>query len=159
MNKAKRVAALTAAEIQAKEDIQTVSTRELFYLGLGIYWGEGVKSRTGQATVVNSDPRILRIMMRWFVECLSVPKIDFRPYVYISIMHQEREQVIMSYWEKVLGLPSGQFKSPIYLTQKPKQKYENHDSYFGVVALQVSRSTQLKYRILALLSQLDKQLE
>ena len=159
MNKAKRTGALANAEMLAIDEIREVSNRELFYLGLGIYWGEGVKSRTGQTSVVNSDPRILRVMIRWFTECLSVRISDFRPYVYISIMHKKREQIIMRHWEEVLGLPAQQFKSPIYLTQKPKQKYENHDSYFGVVALRVSRSTNLKYRILALLSVLSDRLE
>jgi transposase len=159
MNKAKRIQALSLAESQAERDISTVTQQELFYLGLGIYWGEGVKSRTGQAAVVNSDPRILQVMMRWFMECLSVEKSDFRPYVYISIIHRDRENIIMQYWENVLGLPRNQFKSPIYLTQKPKQKYENHDTYFGVVALRIAKSTYLKYRILALLSTLTDRLE
>lgn len=159
MNKAKRIGVLATAEMQAEQDIPAVSTREQFYLGLGIYWGEGVKSRTGQTSVVNSDPRILRVMIRWFTECLSVRISDFRPYVYISIMHKEREQIIMRHWEEVLSLPVQQFKSPIYLTQKPKQKYENHDLYFGVVALRLSRSINLKYRILALLSVLTDRLE
>lgn len=159
MNKAKRTQAMADASIKAETDIQKVSNQELFYLGLGIYWGEGVKSRTGQATVVNSDPRILCVMMRWFSECLAVEKSEFRPYVYISIAHKDREEVIMKYWEKILDLPSTQFKSPIYLTQRPKQKYADHDNYYGVVALRVAKSTYLKYRILSLLSVLSKRLE
>ncbi len=159
MNRAKRMESLANATVQAESEIENVSNRELFYLGLGIYWGEGVKSRTGQATVVNSNPRILRVMMRWFVECLAVKKEDFRPYVYISGAHSDRGEVIMEYWEKVLGLPRLQFKSPVYLTQRPKQKYGNQDNYYGVVALRVIKSTQLKYRILALLSALANRLE
>jgi transcriptional regulator with XRE-family HTH domain len=159
MNRAKRVDALAQARARAEAEVREVSNRELFYLGLGIYWGEGVKSRTGQATVVNSDPRILRVMMRWFVECMKVEKGDFRPYVYISKTHRSREDIIMRYWGKVLSLPQDQFKSPIYLTQKPKQKYENHDTYYRVVALRVAKSTNLKYKILALLSVLSDRLE
>lgn len=159
MNRAKRVSALDLAKKHAESQVKEISTRELFYLGLGIYWGEGVKSRTGQAAVVNSDPRILRVAVRWFVECMEVKKEDFRPYVYISEAHRSRESVIMKYWVKVLDIPPRQFKTPIYLAQKPKQKYENHDSYYGVVALRVVKSTNLKYRILALLEILDSRLE
>lgn len=159
MNRAKRASALTLAKEQAESQVKEISNRELFYLGLGIYWGEGVKSRTGQATVVNSDPRILRVMLRWFVECMGVNKEDFRPYVYISEAHRSRESIIMKYWAKVLDLSSRQFKTPIYLAQRPKQKYENHDTYYGVVALRVVKSTNLKYRILALLSVLYTRLE
>ena len=159
MNKAKRSAALDVAKQQAEVEFTTITHRELFLLGLGIYWGEGIKSRTSQAAVVNSDPKILQVMIRWFCECLLVKKSDFRPYVYISDQHRDREKIIMSYWQKTLKLKGVQFKSPIYLHQKPKQKYENHDSYFGVVALRVSKSTNLKYRILAMLQVLGVRLE
>ena len=159
MNKAKRLTAMSLAEDTAMANIQSVTSRELFFLGLGIYWGEGVKSRSGQATVVNSDPRILKIAMRWFCDCLEVESSEFRPYIYISILHRDREEEIMNYWVKILSLPGSQFKSPIYLQQKPKQKYENHDSYYGVIALRVAKSTNLKYRILALLNVLAVRLE
>ena len=159
MNREKRIRAMSSAQQQAESDIKSISIRELFFIGLGIYWGEGVKSRSGQATVVNSDPRILKVMMKWFSDCLSVPRSEFRPYVYISILHREREEIIMRHWEHTLKLARAQFKSPIYLYQKPKQKYENHDTYYGVVALRVAKSTNLKYRILAMLQVLSVKLE
>lgn len=159
MNKARRVEAIAKARKNAEININTINNRELFYLGLGIYWGEGVKSRTGQAAVVNSDPRILKVMLRWFIECFSVDIDDFRPYVYISIAHRDREKNIMQYWEKNLGIPSIQFKSPIFLKQRPKKKYANHENYYGVVALRVAKSTKLKYEILELLSVLASRLE
>lgn len=159
MNKAKRSAALDTAKQQAEFEFSDITHRELFLLGLGIYWGEGIKSRTSQAAVVNSDPKILQVMIRWFCECLSVKKSEFRPYVYISDMHRDREEIIMTYWKETLKLKREQFKTPIFLHQKPKQKYENHDNYFGVVALRVSKSTNLKYRILAMLQVLGTRLE
>jgi len=159
MNKAKRMTALLVAEQQAGVDVQAITTRELFFLGLGIYWGEGVKSRSGQATVVNSDPRILKIAIKWFVECLGVTQSEFRPYVYISTQHREREDVIMNYWSTTLSLPRSQFKNPMYVPHQSKQTYANHETYYGVVALRVAKSTNLKYRILALLQAISKRLE
>ncbi len=159
MNRKKRIDALDEACSWAEHKIQEVQTTDLFFLGLGIYWGEGVKSRFGQASVVNSDSHIIKVMMRWFEECLQIPRTDFRPYVYIAVQHKSREHIIMKYWENELDIPSIQFKSPIYLEQRPKQRYENHDNYFGVVALRVVKSTNLKYRILALLKTVSKRLE
>ena len=159
MNRAKRASALLEAKQQAIANIKTIASRELFFLGLGIYWGEGVKSRTGQATVVNSNPQILKVMMRWFTECLSVSQSEFRPYVYISTEHINREEIIMKYWTKILKLPRVQFKNPMYVAHQSKQKYENHDNYYGVVALRIAKSTNLKYRILALLEVLSERLE
>jgi len=159
MNRQKRLSAIELASEQASNDIKEISKQELFFLGLGIYWGEGVKSRTGQASVVNSDPKILRVMTRWFIECLGIERTELRPYVYISSHHKPREKIIMSYWQRELSLPAGQFKSPIYLEQRPKQQYENHDDYYGVVSLRVAKSTNLKYKILALLEVISQRLE
>ncbi|MFM2424409.1 MAG: hypothetical protein RLZZ70_800 [Candidatus Parcubacteria bacterium] len=159
MNRKKRVDAIDEAGSWAEQKIKEVRRSNLFFLGIGIYWGEGVKSRSGQAAVVNSDSRILKVMIRWFEECLQLSRSDFRPYVYIASQHKSREQIIMKYWENELAIPREQFKSPIYLEQRPKQRYENHDNYFGVVALRVVKSTNLKYRILALLKIVSKRLE
>lgn len=158
-NRLKRETAIAEAVNSANSQIKSVTNSDLFYLGLGIYWGEGVKSRSGQASVVNSDPRILKVMIRWFTECLGVNRSEFRPYVYISSHHKLREKIIMSYWENELKLPASQFKTPIYLEQRSKQIHKNHDTYFGVVALRVLKSTGLKYRILSLLGAVSQRLE
>lgn len=59
----------------------------------------------------------------------------------------------------MLEIPKLQFKSPIYIPQKTKKLYENHDNYYGVVALRVIKSTNLKYRIQGLISASVKALE
>jgi hypothetical protein len=158
-NKLKKKLAVESAREYASKSISCISREELFYLGLGIYWGEGVKSRSGQSGVVNSDARILKVAIRWYEECFGVSKELLRPYVYISESHRYREKVIMDYWVRSLCLKREQFKSPIYLKGRPKEKYENHDSYYGVVSLRVPKSTNLKYRILALLDEVGKRLE
>lgn len=158
-NRNKRIFAINETRKLANTKIKSVTNSDLFFLGLGIYWGEGIKSKSGQASVVNSDPKILKTMIRWFMECMGVEKSEFRPYVYISAHHKYREKVIMSYWENALKLPKSQFKSPIFLKQKNKKAYENHETYYGVVALRILKSTHLKYRILSLLEVAGKRLE
>lgn len=159
VNREKRLKALEFCAKEANKNIKSISDRELFFLGLGIYWGEGIKSRSGPAAVVNSDVYILKTMKRWFCDCLGVDKNDFRPYVYISDLHKNREHMIMNYWAKELELPMNQFKTPIYLSNRPKQKYENHDNYYGVVALRVTKSTNLKYKIMANFEAIKMRLE
>jgi hypothetical protein len=159
MNRRKREQAIDDAYVQAKVKITKLEYKELFYLGLGIYWGEGIKSRSGPAAVVNSDARIIKVVIIWLEQCFSVEKSMLRPYIYISEHHKSREKVIVDYWVRELGLSPAQFKSPIYLKQRPSTKYQNHDSYHGVVALRVPKSTNLKYQILALLERVGKTLE
>lgn len=151
MNKKKRLDAIMAHTIAGDCTIGQMSERDLLMLGIGLYWGEGVKSRNGTASLVNSDPSVLLMGKRWFETCLKVDNKDFNPYVYISETHKEREEEILTYWSEFLQIPLGQFHKVIFLKNKPKKKYENHDAYFGVVSLRVRRGTDLKYRILGLI--------
>lgn len=158
-NREKRLRAILLAEKEASLQIKAIKNGELFYLGLGIYWGEGVKSTSGQTSIINSDVRILKVMIRWFDLCFNIPPSTLRPYVYISNHHKMREKIIMNYWASALGLHLSQFKSPIYLKHRPQERHSNHNTYYGVVALRVPKSTNLKYRILALLNEVSKKLE
>lgn len=119
-------------------------------LGIGLYWGEGVKSRSGQAALVNSDPEVIKLGKVWFQKIFSVADSSFRPYIYISEMHASRSKQIVQFWSKELGLSKDQFKV-IVLQNRPKKKYENHDSYFGVISLRIAKSTDLKYQIQGLI--------
>ena len=151
-NKQKRLDALAKHKIQGDRDVKLLSKRDLLMLGLGLYWGEGVKAdRGGPATIVNSDPDVILMAMRWFREVLGVSKDDVRPYIYISEIHRPREHKILQYWSKTLGVPQKQFINVVFLKGRPKKKYENYDSYYGILALRIRRSTDLKYKILGLL--------
>lgn len=152
MNKDKRTKAISDANVYGVDSIGTLTKRDLFLLGIGLYWGEGIKSRTGQTAIINSDPYLLQIGKRWFLECMNVTKAELRPYIYLSEQHRDRENVIVAYWVKQLAIPKNQFLAPIYIQQKPKKTYKNHNEYFGVVALRVCRSTNLKYQIQGLIN-------
>jgi hypothetical protein len=146
----KRGCAIESSERRAVIEIGELSTRDLFILGIGLYWGEGVKSRSGMAALVNSDPEVIKLGKQWFEVCLSVPADQFRPYIYLSEMHYSRRARIVDFWSRELGLCRDQFKV-IILKSKPKKVYTNHDTYYGVLSLRVAKSTNLKYRIQGLI--------
>ena len=150
MNKHKRLKAIKKHELVGVTEIGLLSKRDMLMLGIGLYWGEGVKSRTGTAALVNSDPSLLIIGKKWFNQCLGVLDTDFRPYIYVSEHHKKRSSNILSFWSKKLDLPSSSFKI-IFLKNRPKKLYQNHNEYYGVLQLRVKKSTDLKYRIQGLI--------
>lgn len=147
-NKQKRLDRLSLAKEEANERIDNFSNQELFLVGLGLYWGEGAKKGTGSLAVINSDPKIISLMSRWFVECLGVEEVRFMPRVFINNTHQDREPAIIQFWSEILNIPSSQFRRTIY-RDNGKKIYENHDMYYGVLALRIAKGTDLKYKILA----------
>ncbi len=147
-NKEKKRARLQLAEEQAIEEIKLLAKNELFYIGLGLYWGEGVKASDGTLAVTNSDPRVIQLMIRWFRECFGVETERVTVRVYISDLHREREEAITQYWVRTLNLPRRNFKKMIFLN-KGKKIYENHNMYYGVLTLRVARGSGIQYKILA----------
>ncbi len=155
MNKEKKEARIRNAKKESEKKIKVLTRQELFYVGLGLYWGEGTKASNGIVAVANSDPSIINIMARWFEECWGIQRDRFQPRVYISDTHRDREEAIYQYWVKTLDIPRQQFGKMIFLP-KTKKIYENRDVYYGVLTLRVSAGSELRHRILADIEQLRK---
>lgn len=147
-NKQKRITAIRAGEKEACIRFKNISRKDLFAVGLGLYWGEGVKANRSEVSIINSDPRVIKLMMRWFEECWGITKDRFHPRIFISDTHRDREEVVIKYWMKTLGLPRSQFRKIIFLAKR-KKIYENREVYYGVLALRISKGADIKYRIIA----------
>ena len=89
MNKRKKQERIALAEREASNAIKKLPKNDLFLIGLGLYWGEGVKASQSSTAVINSDPRIIKLMIRWFIECWGLGKERFQPRVFISDTHVE----------------------------------------------------------------------
>lgn len=151
MNRQKRLTQIAKYETEGLSTVHKLSARDLLMLGIGLYWGEGVKARNSTTAIINSDPAIVLIAKRWFQECLGVIEEDFSPYIYISETHRGRENKIAGFWSSLLGLSVDQFHPVVFLKGRREKVYENHDMYYGVLALRVRRGSELKYRILGLI--------
>ena len=91
----------------AFRQIKSVSRRDLFHIGVALYWAEGSKTKRGSVEFSNSDPKLVMIMKRFFEEICDVRAEKFRGHVYLhphlSSIRAER------FWSKVSGIPRRQF--------------------------------------------------
>ena len=154
MNKKKKTDAIAFYRKSGKNDIESLSKRELFLTGVALYWAEGVKAQQTRLAFVNSDAKLILFMYRWFGVCLHVKPEEFAPRIFINEIHKKREKILVEHWSSLLQLPKEQFGNVVFLKMKQKKVYENYDSYFGVLSLGVSKSTHLKYKILGLIEAL-----
>ena len=148
MNKRQKQKRIAHAQKEALEKIKSLSRQDLFMLGLGLYWGEGTKASDGTVAIVNSDPLIIQIMIRWFRECWDVDPSRFQPRVFISSTHEDRKEALTRFWVKTLAIPRRQFRRMIFLA-KGKKIYENRNVYYGVLTLRIAKGSELRHRILA----------
>src|ERR1700683_3559654 len=99
-------ASILEAAIEAKRQFGKVSQRDLFMLGLGLYIGEG--SKTAEITrFVNSDPRVVNLMIRWFVKALGLPRKNLR--IRLHLYPDCNEKQSLQYWSKITTIPLSQF--------------------------------------------------
>lgn len=90
----------------AGKDIQKISKHELRLIGLCLYWGEGGKTNQGVARISNSDPFVIKVMMRFFREICLVEEKKFRGHIH-TYSHLN-SKVAETYWSDVSGIPKDQ---------------------------------------------------
>jgi len=156
MNHKKKKDMIVVSMEKAASLVGSMTRRDLFMLGIGLYWGEGTKSEKSALAIVNSDPEIILVMYKWFKKMFSVKDEDFMPRIFINEIHRPRIKKVVEYWSSLLQLPAGQFGNQVFLKIKQKKVYENYDSYYGILSLKVRKSSKLKYEVLGLIDTVKK---
>lgn len=147
MHKQRRLDTIKKYQMAGSKDIGKLSKRELFLFGLGIYAGEGYK-HSKRAGVTNSDPAIIRCMMRWFREICLVSDECFSCEVGINEIHKSRVEIVEKYWSDITAVPLRYFTKTSLKKVVNKKVYPNGKDYFGVLAIRIRKSSDLEYKIL-----------
>jgi len=128
----------------AQTEIKTLTNLELFLTGLALYWAEGFKSiKEGRLGFCNSDPRMIKFMIKWFKKALKVKNEDFILRTEFNESHKERTEEIKAFWSKLTNMPLLQFEKPFYHRSTWLRDYSNRDNYFGVLRIRIRRSSEL----------------
>ena len=131
------------------ERIGKISKRELFLIGIALYWAEGSKSlRSERFVFVNSDPGMVLVMIRWLQECMDVSIEDIVCRVGINEAHRTRIADVEQHWSDITGIPLSQFKKPSFKKVVNKKVYDNFYEHYGTLDLLVKRCTKLFYETL-----------
>ena len=110
---------LDQAMKEACIDLGTLSKRDLFILGIGLYIGEGSKTQN-QVRIVNSDPQVICLAIRWFEEAFGLSKQHFSPTIHLYPDNDVQESLL--FWADVTGIPLSQFGKPHIDTREKKSK-------------------------------------
>ena len=92
---------------EGAKNIRALSKNDLRIIGLCLYWGEGGKTVRGMARISNSDPAVIKVMMRFFREICLVEEKKFRGSLHIH-SHLESHKA-EKYWSTISGIPQSQF--------------------------------------------------
>ncbi len=133
---------------QSKAEIHPLNKQEFFLAGLALYWAEGFKTiKEGRLGFCNTDPTMIRFMLKWFNKILKVKKEELVLRAEFNESHRSRTNEIEAYWSKFTGIPLSQFNKPFYQHSTWKRDYSNKGIYFGVLRIRVRKSGELLNRM------------
>ncbi len=142
-----RIARQTRTIESARKEIRSISKKELWLIGIALYWAEGSKQKkfnvSQRTTFNNSDPRMIFLFDRWLREICGLEKEDLHYSIYI---HRTADiEAARKYWGNLVKTDI----KKIYLkTHNPKSNKKNYDeNYHGLLRIDVRRSTDLNRKI------------
>ena len=105
-------------------DIGKLSKRELFLVGLFLYWAEGGKTEKYSLTFSNTDPSMVVFFVHWVEKCLDVKREDIRAKLHLyKDMSMEK---YLNFWSTKTGIPKRHFgKSYIKSSNLSDLTYKN----------------------------------
>lgn len=136
----------------AEAEIGALSKRELWLIGVALYWAEGAKEKEwsfgSQARFSNSDPNMIRFFMFWLLDICKIPKNRIGPDIYIHESHRNKIASVIKFWSKEISFPVDKFKHVYFKKNKINTKRKNiGDKYYGVLRLNILTSSELNRKI------------
>jgi transcriptional regulator with XRE-family HTH domain len=133
----------------AADEIGEITDRELFLIGVGLYWSEGSKSKpyrlNESVTFINSDPDMIRLYLAW-LRLLGVDTERLRFHVHI---HESADvRGAERFWADVAGAEPSAFGKTALKKHNPKTVRKNvGEDYRGCLSIRVSQGADLYRRI------------
>jgi hypothetical protein len=137
----------------ALSQITKITNKELFLMGIMLYWAEGTKSRGSNISqsvdFSNSDPKMLKFFMTWLKTCLKIPQDMVVPRIYIHESKEDKVNEVLEYWSKEIAIPKENFsRTCLTKTVYPrKNKRKDNAQYYGQLRIRIKKSTDLNRRI------------
>jgi hypothetical protein len=155
LQKEKRVRRMEEFKKIGIETIGYLTERELLIVGIALYWGEGYK-KGRRLQFCNSDPTMIKFLLKWLRVCFSVDSEDIRCRVGINMIHKKREIIVREYWAKMTGIPLNQFTTTSFKKVQNKKVYENFNNYYGTLSVEVRRPARFYGKIIGLIEGLSQ---
>lgn len=138
---------------KAKADIGKVSRRDLQLVGTALYWAEGSKAKTKRPSqgldFGNSDPKMIRLYLRWLLDIVQVSKDRINLSLYIHETAKCRVLEVKKRWSLVTGFSEDAISYTYFKKHNPKTNRKNtNENYLGLLRIKVKRSTDLNRKIM-----------
>jgi hypothetical protein len=146
----RRIAITKEIKTKARNEIKNLSNRELWLIGIALYWAEGTKERNKSQRVQfsNSDPEMIRIFLKWLKKCCSIPNKSIIFDIYLHKTAKKRQNEVKKYWSKVTDFPLNKFQRIIWKKNKKSTNRKNiGTNYYGLLRIILTKSINFNRKI------------
>ncbi len=131
-----------------------IADRDIYCIGLGLYWGEGYKKGSQEFGFTNSDPDMIKFYIKWLNRVFKVEKLDLIIRLSINNLHKDRLNIVQNFWSKQIGVPLSQFTKPSLIKSQSVKKYSNIDNHYGTLRVKVRKGTRMRREVMGALESL-----
>jgi hypothetical protein len=129
---------------KGKNEIGSLTKRDLLIAGTSLYWAEGFKHEAEKRIgFCNSDPTMIKFMIKFLMSHFDIKLDEISPRLTINESFKSREDEIITYWSNFLDIPKEQFTKSFYQKVKLVKVFENPENYHGVLRIHVKKSSKL----------------
>jgi hypothetical protein len=153
----KRQVNTLASTESGKKRLGRMSARDIYCIGLGLYWGEGYKKGSQEFGFTNSDPSMVQFYLHWLETVFGIKKNDLILRVSINELHKMRAEEVEQFWSKLLNVPILQFTKTSLIKMQSKKVYKE-TKHMGTLRIKVRKGTSLRREVLGSLEGIVQQI-
>lgn len=148
----KRILTSNIIKETAEKEIGCINDRELWLIGIALYWAEGNKEKDnniGQGVIFsNSDPAMIKIFLKWLRDIIKIKDNEIKVEIYIHENSKNSVDDAINYWSNISNISENEFKYIYFKRNKINTKRKNiGDDYYGLLRVRVGRSSFLNRKI------------
>ena len=136
----------------ARREIGELTDRELWLIGVSLYWGEGSKEKSDRpgsgVKFSNSDPKMIKVFLKWLFDIILEKKENIYLEIYIHDNCRSRLKEVINYWSNQTGFSKDKFSRIYFKRNKINTKRKNiGQNYYGLLRVGVKSSSILQRKI------------
>jgi hypothetical protein len=146
---------------KAEKEINKLTKRELWLIGVALYWAEGSKEKEWRPgtriTFSNSDPRMIRVFLRWVHEFGNISDEEIGFEIYIHENKRPHVDVVRKFWSYETNTSLSSFTKICFKKNKIRTKRRHVGLlYNGLLRVNIPRSSTLVRKIEGWVRGIDK---
>lgn len=117
-------------------ELKTVNDYELKIIGAALYWAEGYKRGNWSVVFCNSDPEMVKVIMKFFIKICEVPRSKIKAQIQIHRNISEPEAI--AYWSKISGIPRDRFSKSTFPSDKSSKGRRRNNLPYGTLRIKIN---------------------